>query len=162
MGIGPQNRYRLSKSLIRLIIDCRIGKLRMNMTEIALADKKFEGVKQDRKPLLGFYGKQWIPDERADDSPTINAGLVALWFFKGSAPVLLRNPIFLWFFRGGGCPDPLFTHLDPRMGYCMSLYGKWVCKKLNIDMFISVDLKKAKFFCVRNDRPCRLFSTKLN
>ena len=33
--------------------------------------------------------------------------VVALWFFRGSETVLLRNPIFLWFFRGGGCPDPL-------------------------------------------------------
>ena len=50
----------------------------------------------------------------ADVGPTWNAGLVALWFFRGSRPVLLRNPIFLWFFRGVGtiCPPP---PLDPRM-----------------------------------------------
>ena len=30
----------------------------------------------------------------ADDCPTLNAGLVALWFFMGSGPVLQRNPIF--------------------------------------------------------------------
>ena len=42
---------------------------------------------------------------RADDGPTLNADLVALWFFRGFGPVLLRNPIFLWFFRGG--PGPL-------------------------------------------------------
>ena len=41
---------------------------------------------------------------RADDGPTLNAGLVALWFYRGSGPVLLRNPIFI-FFQGG--PDPL-------------------------------------------------------
>ena len=40
----------------------------------------------------------------ADGGPTLNAGLVALWIFRGSGPVLLRNPIFLWF-QGG--PDPL-------------------------------------------------------
>ena len=28
------------------------------------------------------------------------------WFFRGSGPVLLRNPIFFVFFRVGG-PDPL-------------------------------------------------------
>ena len=33
--------------------------------------------------------------------------MVALWFSRGSGPVLLRNPIFLWFFRRG--PDPLYT-----------------------------------------------------
>ena len=35
------------------------------------------------------------PFRRDDDGPTLNAGLVALYFFKGSRPVLLRNPIFL-------------------------------------------------------------------
>ena len=32
---------------------------------------------------------------QADDGPTFNAGLEALWFFRGSGPVLLRKPIFL-------------------------------------------------------------------
>ena len=32
---------------------------------------------------------------RADDGPTMNAGLVALRFFRGSGPVLLENPLFL-------------------------------------------------------------------
>ena len=32
---------------------------------------------------------------RAVDGPSLNAGLVALWFFRGSGPVLQRNPIFL-------------------------------------------------------------------
>ena len=35
------------------------------------------------------------------------SGLVALWFFKESGPVLLRNIIFLCFFRGSGPPVPL-------------------------------------------------------
>ena len=39
---------------------------------------------------------------RADDGPSLNAGLVALRFCRGSAPVLQRNPIFFLFFRGGG------------------------------------------------------------
>ena len=44
-------------------------------------------------------------------SETLNAGLVALWFYRGSRPVLLRNPIFLWFFRGvrTPCPPSLFA-----------------------------------------------------
>ena len=42
---------------------------------------------------------------RADDGPTLDAGFVALWLFRGSGPVLQRNPIFLWFFRGGGGAD---------------------------------------------------------
>ena len=32
---------------------------------------------------------------RADDGLTLNVGLVALWLFRGSGPVLLRNPVFL-------------------------------------------------------------------
>ena len=51
---------------------------------------------------------------RADDDPTLNAGLVVLENFRGSGPVLLRNSMFLWFFRwGSGPPVP---PLDPRMG----------------------------------------------
>ena len=50
----------------------------------------------------------------SDDGTTLNAGLLALWFFRGSSPVLLRNPIFLWFFRGVQTPSPL-PPLDPPM-----------------------------------------------
>ena len=52
---------------------------------------------------------------RAYDGPTLNAGLVALWFFRRSGPVLLRNPIFLWIFRGRGSGPPVLPPLDPRM-----------------------------------------------
>ena len=51
---------------------------------------------------------------RVDDGPTLNAGLVALWFFKGSGPVLLRDPLFLRFFRGRGSGPPV-PPLDPHM-----------------------------------------------
>ena len=39
-------------------------------------------------------------------SPTLNAGLEALWFFRGSRSVLLENLIFLWFFGGSGPSFP--------------------------------------------------------
>ena len=42
---------------------------------------------------------------RADCGPTLNAGSLAWWNYRGSGPVLLRNPLFLGFFRGGA--DPL-------------------------------------------------------
>ena len=46
--------------------------------------------------------------------PNVAAGLVALWFFRGSGPVLLRNPIFLWIFRGGGSgPSRVSLHRPP-------------------------------------------------
>ena len=38
---------------------------------------------------------------RADDSPTLNAGLVAV-IFRRSGPELLRNSIIIVIFRGGG------------------------------------------------------------
>ena len=51
----------------------------------------------------------------ADDSPTLNAGLLASWFFRGSGPDSLRNPIFLWFFRelipGSAHEEQLFREL---------------------------------------------------
>ena len=51
---------------------------------------------------------------RNDDSPILNAGLVALYFFRRSGAVLLRNPVALWFFCGG--LDPLSPPpLDLRM-----------------------------------------------
>ena len=44
---------------------------------------------------------------RANDGPTLNAGLVVLSFLRGSRPVLQRNTIFFKIFQGGGRPDPL-------------------------------------------------------
>ena len=52
---------------------------------------------------------------RADGGQTLNAGLVALWYYRGSGPVLVRNPIFLLFFRGGGGSGPPVPPLDPHM-----------------------------------------------
>ena len=36
----------------------------------------------------------------APDSPTLNTGLVGLWFFRRFAPVLLRNPVFFSISQG--------------------------------------------------------------
>ena len=52
----------------------------------------------------------------ADKGLTLNAGLVALWFIRGSGPVLLRNPIALCFSGGGGggtdsCPPSGSAHV---------------------------------------------------
>ena len=35
------------------------------------------------------------PPANANNDQKVNAGLVALWFFRGSRPILLRHPIFL-------------------------------------------------------------------
>ena len=46
----------------------------------------------------------------ADDGPALNAGLVALWFPRGSGPVLLGNPIYLCFSgRGRDSLSPLWV-----------------------------------------------------
>ena len=49
-------------------------------------------------PTLTFFlvvrGSKYLK-KRADDGPTLNAGLAVLLFFRGSGRVLLRNPIFL-------------------------------------------------------------------
>ena len=50
----------------------------------------------------------------ANDGPTWNAGLLALWFCRGSRPVSQRNPIFffLQIFQGEGL-DPLSPPCSP-------------------------------------------------
>ena len=52
---------------------------------------------------------------RADGGPTLNAGLVALWFYWGYGPVLLRNRIFCDFTGGVRTPSPptpcAFAHI---------------------------------------------------
>ena len=64
-------------------------------------------------------------DERRDDpnitksgpsSLTLSYALVALRFFRGSGPVLLRNPYFFAIFQGGGMFGPPVPPLDPPMG----------------------------------------------
>ena len=65
------------------------------------------------------------PFRRDDDGPTLNAGLVALHFFRGSIPVLLRNPIFFLIFRGGGGgADPLSPPLDPHMTLTVTTFNE--------------------------------------
>ena len=44
------------------------------------------------------------------DGPTLNAGLEALWFFRGSGPVLQRNLFFVIFQGGGGGAPNLLIH----------------------------------------------------
>ena len=46
---------------------------------------------------------------RADDGRAFNVG--SFLTFRGSGPVLLRNPIFFVIFRGSGGPDPLSVPL---------------------------------------------------
>ena len=62
----------------------------------------------------------------ADDGPILNAGTVALWFFRGSGLVLLRKPIFTWVFNG---PEPLSPPpLDPPMLYILYIFSCYWCR----------------------------------
>ena len=45
---------------------------------------------------------------RAYNGPKLNAGLVALWFFRGSGPVFLRKNLYFCYFSGVGGLDPLY------------------------------------------------------
>ena len=63
---------------------------------------------------------------RADDDPTLNAGLVALRFFRGSGPLLLENPIFCDFSGGARPPCP---PLDPHMSWVNPLEAIMVVMK---------------------------------
>ena len=66
---------------------------------------------------------------RSDDGPTLNAGLVALCFFRGSEPVLLRNPIFCDFSGGSGPPvPPLDPHIEDAWGNAVPLLYKHASK----------------------------------
>ena len=61
---------------------------------------------------------------RADNVPSLNAGLVALWFSRGSGPVLLRYPFALWFFRERKGSGPPVSPSGSAMVSCESLeYG---------------------------------------
>ena len=51
---------------------------------------------------------------RADDGPTLNAGLVAA-IFQGIRTCIGRKPYIFEIFQGG--PDPLFPPLDLHISY---------------------------------------------
>ena len=50
---------------------------------------------------------------RANDGPTLNVGFVALRFFRGSGPVLLKNTLYFCDFSGG-VPEPLSPPPPPH------------------------------------------------
>ena len=77
----------------------------------------------------------------ADDGPTLNAGSVALWFFRGSWHLLLHLPYsFVIFFRVGGggggvrtpCPPPPICACDLSMNDITSLYMLWWIQTTNL------------------------------
>ena len=74
---------------------------------------------------------------RADDGPSLNAGLLALRYFSGSGPVLLRNPIFCDF-SGGGVRTPS-PPLDPHMkSLCFKTNNCWKCTKYDTCAILKV------------------------
>ena len=66
----------------------------------------------------------------ADGGPTLNAGLV--WFFRGSGPVLLRNPIFFRFFRRvrTACPPSGSAHVIHVYSlFSVCYHDKYYCRE---------------------------------
>ena len=67
------------------------------------------------------------------------------WFFRGSGPLLLRNPIFLWFLWGGGGPlDPPMKRYLPvtvpplRIATILTMFDR----KFSLDMEIAQTLRQ--------------------
>ena len=60
-----------------------------NLTGVFLVDWRMDP--NTCTSIVGQLSARW----RADNGTTLNAGLVILLFFRGSGPVLLRNPIVL-------------------------------------------------------------------
>ena len=84
---------------------------------------------------------------RADDGPTLNAGLVALWF-SGDPDQYYWETLYLClcFFRAGGggfgpLPPP---PLDPRMLFIMYTIDKWYNRHSDSvpEYFLKLNLKK--------------------
>ena len=87
--------------------------------EQARIQKNFQrGSNFDNVFFLVDDGREDPNNIGADGAPILNAGFVALWFYRGSGSVLLRNPIFCDF-QGGGvrttCPPPPFWIRTCRM-----------------------------------------------
>ena len=76
---------------------------------------------------------------RAGDGPTLNSGLVALWFYRGSGPKLLRNPIFFCDFAGGGgrIPSPTGSAHDHAGDCCLNNGNVNATLKIPIKDFLS-------------------------
>ena len=58
-----------------------------------------EGTEDTNTTIIGPTSARQRNACRTYDGPILNA---SLWFFWGSGPVLLGNPIVLWFFMGEG------------------------------------------------------------
>ena len=94
-----------------------------------------EGSKYHFKPaIIGLSAKRHL-----NDGPTLNSGMLALWFLRGSRPVLKRNPIFFVNFKGG--PDPLPP--PPPSGSTHEHLGIIITQNMDCGQHISENLSKA-------------------
>ena len=62
-----------------------------NFDYVFLVDTTISGLSSSRQQNAISMAFRW----RDDGGPSLNADLVVLWFYRGSRPVLLRDPIFL-------------------------------------------------------------------
>ena len=84
---------------------------------------KHHCVSQQARSIIGPAVKHHCVSWQANNGPTLNAGLVALQFFRGSAPVLLRNP----------CPLSVSAHVVPPNKYMPNIQTIGIFKPFTQD-----------------------------
>ena len=94
--------------------------------------------------------------------PTLNAGLVTLWFSRGSGPVLLGNLIVLWFFREGGSGPPAppsgSAHAHTHNLARALLLDYWRVRKLSTPSPKDVDCIIASYIAFRSSNKTQFCS----
>ena len=96
---------------------------------------------------------------RTDDGLTLNSGLVALRFFRGTEPVLLRKPFFV-IFQGVSVPPvapPLWIRPCQSRNFQPCQYVSWVEPVLNRVYRV---LHKKTIWCLQRDSNQRPFYLK--
>ena len=74
-----------------------------------------------------------------------------LWFFRGSGPLLLGNPIFCDF---SGGPDPLSLPLDPRMMYIYICTYRLACRRWVLFSAPFYFLRQCRFYLFLESSCC--------
>ena len=85
-----------------------------------------------KRAIIAPPAERHLNSWRDDGGPSLNADLVALWFYRGSRPVLLRYPIFfLWFCK---------THFMLVLGG--HTFSEFACSALNCSYMPTVSASR--------------------
>ena len=90
-------------------------------------DRVFLLMRGERTQIRQYAGQHWLAKEmqlrwRADDGPTLNAGLVVLCFFRGFGPVLL------YFYDFSGLSGPPVSPSGFTHGNRQTIEEIYICK----------------------------------